>query len=219
MRTIIRTLLAASAVAATVALAAPASAAVTVSLSNTGDPNTLPAGQTLIADFNDAANPTATLTPDATLTLNGATVGVCEGCSGYSGTLPNDNTHYLTVPGGATATFNLTRALTEFSLFMGSPDTYNQIQFFGANGFHATLNGTNMFNGDTNQSWSWGKRVNFDFGSDRVNKIVLSSGSNSFEVDNAAGAGVPEPAAWALMIMGFGAAGAALRRQRALALA
>jgi hypothetical protein len=32
-------------------------------------------------------------------------------------------------------------------------------------------------------------------------------------------AGVPEPGAWALMIMGFGAAGAVLRRRRALALA
>lgn len=30
----------------------------------------------------------------------------------------------------------------------------------------------------------------------------------------AANAGVPEPATWALMIMGFGGAGAALRRRR-----
>ncbi|WP_293379098.1 PEPxxWA-CTERM sorting domain-containing protein [Phenylobacterium sp. SCN 70-31] len=31
-------------------------------------------------------------------------------------------------------------------------------------------------------------------------------------------AAVPEPGAWALMILGFGAAGAALRRRRGLAL-
>jgi hypothetical protein len=35
---------------------------------------------------------------------------------------------------------------------------------------------------------------------------------------DAASAGVPEPAAWALMITGFGAAGAMLRRRRTLAL-
>lgn len=222
MRTAFRALLASVAVATVAALAAPASAAVSVSLTNTGDPNGLPAGQTLIADFNDAGNQTKTLVPGVTLTLNGATVGQCEGCGGYSGTLPNDPTHYLTVPGNATATFDFAKALLSFSLFMGSPDTYNHIDFYGANNFHASLSGSDMFQGDTNQSWGWGKRVNFDFGGATVDKVVLSSSGNSFEVDNAAGkfaGSVPEPGVWALMIMGFGAAGAALRRQRKLALA
>jgi len=176
----------------------------------------------LIANFNDAGAPTATLLSGVTLSLAGATVGVNEGCCGYSGTLPNDLTHYLTVPGNASATFQSVQKLSNFSLYMGSPDTYNAIEFFGAGGYHETLSGTDMFLGDTNQSWEWGKRVNFDFGGYNVDKIVLSSTSNSFEVDNAAGTfqgGVPEPAAWSLMILGFGAAGAALRRQRALTLA
>jgi hypothetical protein len=190
-----------------------------VTLSNSGDPDTLPVGQALIADFNDAGAPTATLMPGVTLALNGATVGVCEGCSGYSGTLPNDPTHYLTVPGGASATFQSSAKLSMFSLFMGSPDTYNQIDFYGAGGYHETLGGSQMFLGDTNQSWEWGKRVNFDFGGFNVDKIVLSSSSNSFEVDNAAGTfagGVPEPATWGLMILGFGGVGAMVRRRRAL---
>ncbi|MBW8812234.1 MAG: PEPxxWA-CTERM sorting domain-containing protein [Caulobacterales bacterium] len=221
MRTSFRALLATAALAAVAALAAPASASVSVSLSNTGDPNGLPAGQVLIADFNDAGAPTATLLPGVTLSLGGATVGVCEGCGGYSGTLPNDPTHYLTIASGKSATFQSLRALSTFSLYMGSPDTYNSIEFFGAGGYHETLSGADMFLGDTNQSWSWGKRVNFDFGGFKVDKVVLSSSGNSFEVDNAAGTlqAVPEPAAWALMILGFGAAGAMMRRQRALALA
>ncbi|KQT31941.1 hypothetical protein ASG29_08710 [Sphingomonas sp. Leaf412] len=46
----------------------------------------------------------------------------------------------------------------------------------------------------------------------------LSGSGNYFGVDDlqlAASSGVPEPATWALMIMGFGAAGAALRRKKA----
>jgi hypothetical protein len=34
-------------------------------------------------------------------------------------------------------------------------------------------------------------------------------------IDNVGVTGVPEPAAWGLMILGFGAAGATLRRRRA----
>lgn len=216
MRTTLRTLFAATALTAVVAAAAPAAAAVTVTLSNIGDPNTLPAGQTLIADFNNAATPTATLLPWVTLALNGATVGVNEGVGGYSGTLPNDPTHYLTVPGGKSATFTSTRLMQSFSLYMGSPDSYNSVRFIGQ-GFDQTVSGTTMFQGDVNQSWSWGKRVNFDFGGYKVSQVVLSSGSNSFEVDNAAAnfqAAVPEPGTWAMMIMGFGAVGAMIRSRR-----
>ena len=205
---------------AAVVIAAPAAAATVVTHVSVGDPNTLPAGQVLIADFNNAADQDATLVDFVTLTLNGATVGVNEGVGGYSGNLPNDQTHYLTVPGGKTATFTSTRLMSNFSLYMGSPDTYNSIRFIGA-GFDETINGTQMFQGDTSQAWSWGKRVNFDFGGYKVTQVVLTSGANSFEVDNAAAsfAAVPEPATWAFMIMGFGAAGAVLRRRNALSLA
>jgi hypothetical protein len=217
MRLPFRALIATGAAAAAIALAMPASAAVTVTLSNVGDPDGLPAGQVLLADFNDAGAPAATLVPGATLTLDGATVGDCEGCSGYSGNLPNDSTHYLTVPGGASATFTFDGLLSAFSLYMGSPDTFNSIEFFGGGGFHEVLSGTQMFQGDTSQDWAWGKRVNFDFGGFNVDKVVLSSTANSFEVDNAAAAfraAVPEPATWMTLIMGFGTLGAVLRRRR-----
>jgi PEP-CTERM motif len=44
-------------------------------------------------------------------------------------------------------------------------------------------------------------------------------GGNDFGVDNISLASVPEPASWALMITGFGAAGAMLRRRRQAAVA
>ena len=46
--------------------------------------------------------------------------------------------------------------------------------------------------------------------------IKLESSTNSFEIDNLAVA-VPEPATWAMMIVGFGAAGAMIRRRRTVA--
>jgi opacity protein-like surface antigen len=208
----IRSLLLAAAAAA--AFAAPAAAAVNVSVTSYGNPDLLPTGQTLVADFNDAGDPEGVLAYGYELDLQGATVGVNEGGSGYSGTLPNDPTHYLTVPGGAQAILNSLNGMKAFSLYMGSPDTYNSIRFIGENGFDVTLTGGQLSGGDTSQAWDWGARVNFDFGGAKVNQIILSSGSNSFEVDNFAVAGVPEPATWAMMIMGFGAIGAMVRRRQ-----
>ena len=49
--------------------------------------------------------------------------------------------------------------------------------------------------------------------------ITLTSGANSFEIDNLAVTGVPEPATWAMMIMGLGTLGVAMRSRRKLAVA
>jgi opacity protein-like surface antigen len=207
----LRNLLLAAAAAA--AFAAPAAAAVNVSVVSFGDPDLLPADQVLVADFNDAGDPEAVLAYGYDLDLQGATVGVNEGGSGYSGTLPNNPTHYLTVPGGARAILTSLNGMRAFSLYMGSPDTYNSIRFIG-DGFDTTLTSGQLSGGNTSQQWSWGARVNFDFGGAKVNQIVLSSTQNSFEADNFAVAGVPEPATWAMMIMGFGAIGAMVRRRQ-----
>lgn len=208
----IRSLLLAATAAA--AFAAPAAAAVTVNVTSYGDPTALPTGQVLVADFNNAGTPEAVLLPGFELDLDGATVGVNEGGAGYSGTLPNDATHYLTVPGGADATLTSLKGIRAFSLYMGSPDTYNSIQFIGKNGFNQTLAGGQLSGGNTAQQWSWGARVNFDFGGAEVTQVVLRSSQNSFESDNFAVAAVPEPATWAMMIMGFGTIGALLRRRQ-----
>jgi len=208
----IRSLLLAAAAAA--AFAAPAAAAVSVNVVSFGNPTALPDGQVLVADFNNAGTPEAVLLSGYELDFNGATVGVNEGGSGYSGTLPNNNTHYLTIAGNKSATLTSLKGIRAFSLYMGSPDTYNSIQFIGNNGFNQTLTGGQLSGGNTAQQWSWGARVNFDFADAEVTQVVLRSSSNSFESDNFAVAAVPEPATWAMMIMGFGTIGALLRRRQ-----
>jgi hypothetical protein len=130
---------------------------------------------------------------------------------------PGDTTNYETVLGGGSATLTSSSYLRAFSFYLGSPDTYNTVRFTGANGFSLTLAGAAILGGspvaDGNQSV--GRRVNYDFGTERVNKVEFLSSGNSFEFDSLAGASAaPEPTGWAMMITGFGAAGAMLRRRR-----
>lgn len=112
------------------------------------------------------------------------------------------------------------RWLTDFSFYLGSPDTYNTVQFFvGASQLGDTLSGRNIWacpgcadSGDQ----TFGARANYNFGGAHVTSVVFGSSGNSFEFDNLAGTigGIPEPASWALMILGFGGVGAALRSRR-----
>jgi len=135
---------------------------------------------------------------------------------------PGDTTNYETVLNGGHAVLTSLNALQSISLYMGSPDTFNTIKFSGAGGFSWTLNGAQIFNNtlvaDGNQSM--GRRVSYNFGDYSVNKVEFFSTGNSFEFDSIAGTlrggAVPEPATWAMMILGFGVMGGALRRRRTL---
>ncbi len=120
--------------------------------------------------------------------------------------------------GSATLT-SLGGGFKDFSLFMGSPDTYNSITFTFFNAPSVTLNGTQISNGGTlfsttgDQSLAY--RVNFNFGGAIAKSVTLQSiGQNAYESDGWAVSAVPEPATWAMMIAGFGLAGAAIRRRR-----
>lgn len=230
-------LLVSAAVAVLGFAATQASAAEVISISAViGD--ALPAHATLITDFNSTGG---TDISGAGSSQGGTIVDLAPGFtfnqdlkaytrdgvagldSGVSAPPPLDNgvagAFYETVLGGGQATLTSSKGLNEFSFYMGSPDTYNHVSFtfIGANGSQ-TLNGDEIWGGPSlnpgNGDQSEGFTITYKFSPDAVKTIVFKSDTNAFEFDKLAGIAVPEPASWALMIVGFGAAGAMLRGKR-----
>jgi len=133
------------------------------------------------------------------------------------GIADHDPTQYLSILGGQFVVLT-TPNIREISFYVGSIDGYNHLHFNylvgspddadgGWVGDHTIADvGGNQYNGSTNG------RLTLTFDQD-VTSIRLSSDTNSFEISNI-GAVVPEPATWSMMIMGFGAVGALIRRRR-----
>lgn len=210
-RTALRALIASAAVV----FAAPASA-LTITTYLNDQP--LPAGQVMIDDFDNAIAGGFTFTQTANAFVRSGALGLQDGVSAPP---PGDTTNYETVLANGLATLTSSNYLTSFSFYLGSPDTYNTVTFYGVGGYQQTLSGAAILgaavNADGNQGV--GRRVSYDFGAERVTKVEFASSGNSFEFDSLAGtiqAAVPEPSTWAMMILGFGGIGALIRRRRAM---
>ncbi len=136
----------------------------------------------------------------------------------------DDPTQYLSVRAGEVANFT-SPYISRVSLYVGSLDDYNSITFHLKGGGTQVITGLQLgaisgaANGNQTAANTNGR---FTFRSDTpIIGFDLHSTTNSFEVSNI-GAAVPEPATWAMMIIGFGAVGSMVRSQRrkqALALA
>jgi hypothetical protein len=200
-------LLAASLAAATVCASAPASAMVKFSFTPGGASPT--AGYTLVNTFADATG------------ITGSNFLIKTPPGDGQGAPPANSfpagTSYLSVLGGGTATISLGGDVHRFQFDWGSVDSYNllTINSSGADpvvvpglSFPNAANGNQVDPGTNGVFTVWGTA------GETFNSITLTSGSNSFEIDNLAVASVPEPATWGLMIMGFGGLGAVLRRRR-----
>jgi hypothetical protein len=208
-----KTALKATAIAAALAAmtaAGAAQAAVTVSF--TGADLPLPAGQQLVWNFDglQAAGYGVTLSGGA---------GIYDGSlgliSGIAAPPPGATSHYAAVLGGGKLTLT-TPLISQLSIYMGSPDDYNQIRFNFVGGGSETLTGQTLAAGGFGGNQSVGRRMTYNFGGQKVTSVEFMSSGNSFEFDNIATvSAVPEPATWAMMITGFGLAGAAMRRRRA----
>jgi hypothetical protein len=126
-------------------------------------------------------------------------------------------TPYLSVLGGGSATYTFAAPVSAFEFDWGSVDSYNTLTINSTGADPMIVPGLsfpNAANGNQVDAGTNGLFRVVATDGERFNSITFSSSQNSFEVDNLAVGGVPEPASWALMILGFGGAGAALRGQR-----
>ncbi len=121
--------------------------------------------------------------------------------------------------------------VTYFGLYLSAIDFGNEIQLYDGATLAQTLTASNLYAHLTDPAYlgdQFGEPfvfINFyATGATAFDKVVISEFCcGGLESDNhtvgfytaITGAEVPEPAAWALMIAGFGLTGAALRRRRA----
>jgi hypothetical protein len=205
-----RYLMAATAAAAAVLAITPAQAAITIGAITPG--TSVYSGPTPTYNFDSATPPT-----------NGGTI--TTGTNGILLAQPFGSTgnYYGVGPfAGSPGTINLTAIgdIFSLSLLWGSVDSYNTLEFLGADqSVLATFTGNQIFdpaNGNrtdpnTNPVVTFlltgGDISNFSY-------LRLTSTQNAFEIDNIAINAVPEPATWAMMLLGFGGIGMAMRRRR-----
>ena len=208
--------------------AASAANAATAITSATFDPFQviLPGNEELITQFEGGPgliNVTFLKTGYALSGTGGLFTGTVplEGLAPAFSSTTRDETQYLLVQGGQSVKLT-TPGIRGLSFYTGTHDTYNSITFTFNDNSTETLTGRlrNIApftsDGQTYTGQQRDGRLHFAFSKVLVD-VELTSGGNAFEVsDFAASTAVPEPATWALMILGFGGAGAMLRRRRAV---
>jgi VPDSG-CTERM motif len=132
-----------------------------------------------------------------------------------------DATDYLTVgspnrPSEVDIAFSA--PIFYFGFYMGSPDTYNRIQFKNNGTVIGDFTGNQLIPPGS-QSWAVGEYVNFfEWGSTGITDIVMSSSAAAFETDNHAYSttAVPDGGTTALLLgLAFGAIGLVTRRLKA----
>lgn len=145
----------------------------------------------------------------AAYTWSGANGPFVQGSSEGNWAAPaGDSTPYLTVGSPDrpdTVTIDFGAPIYYFGFYMGSPDRYNQISFYGGPGLALiqSFAGNQLINpGDGN--WLTGDFVNFRINGGSVSRIVMSSSTPAFETDSHSYDELPEPGTWAMFGMGLG---------------
>ncbi len=180
---------------------------------------------------------TASVHSSATDTFDtGATASVIGTYSGDYSIQPADDyggaygTDYIRAGGESSFTLTLNAPASYFGLWVSALDPGNSIAFFDGATQVASFDYSDVpsamthypsgyaynpnTNGDYNQAFFF---VNFRDTGGTFDRIVFTeNGTNNgdFEMDNLTAGVVPEPAAWAMMVLGMGLLGAGLRLTR-----
>lgn len=201
-------------------LAATSAGAVTI-VSTPGSPDPgLPAGQTMVWDFDGIAAPGFSWTGAIT-----TVTGTAPGRAAPAGTAAGTNYGLITSALPPSTATLFTPDLKSISFYWGSIDTFNFVDVLGTDGVLRSISGSDVFTpANGNQSAAnTNRRVSFIADAGQViTGLRLSATGVAFEVDSFAaeyaegplGGAVPEPASWAMLIAGFGLVGAANRRRR-----
>ena len=194
--------------------ATSASAAISVTIGGT-----VKAGEGLISsvlgaittDFNTGVSP-----------ANYVGGGAVSGTTGGYAMPPNDDTKYFSVgpSTSSVATITLTSLSSYFGYYGGSPDDYNQVDFFHGKDIIGSFSGLALAdaakvaaNGDRGVANFWNFTATNS--NDYFDRVVFSSDQNAFETDNhAVLAAVPEPETYAMMLAGLGLMGFVASRRR-----
>jgi PEP-CTERM motif len=140
-----------------------------------------------------------------------------------SGTSPGNNANpagyvgnYMAILSGQSETLKFSHQMDIFGLYWGSIDTYNSVEFL-LNGAQvgAIIKGSDLAApiAATGNQLGANSNAYVTFSNLLFDEVILSSSGNSFEFSNVAAA-APEPATWAMMILGFGGVGFMASRRK-----
>jgi PEP-CTERM motif len=157
----------------------------------------------LVQDFGTAANASDGVNASTYTTSQG------DGARPAFGSIGD----FEVVGSGGTFDYLFAAPVSFFDLVVGSLDSYNTLKIFSTSGT-TTLNGCEIVgcgvgvaNGDQSSPLSNGI---VRYSGSGITGFEATSAGTAFEFD-AIRTGAPEPATWALLLLGFGAVGAALR--------
>jgi len=173
-------------------------------------------GASTFADTNTFAGYAGSVTtPVATITGGALNPG---GSTNPDSGIDNSIANYLAAEPANDETITFNSNQRYFGLLWGSVDESNTISFYENSTLLATFTGSGL-EGSTVALQGYpvpGSFVDFvaDNSSFDFNEVVvIDGGGDPFETDNYAALAVPEPAAWAMLLLGMGAMGAILRRR------